>query len=204
MAQVSIRPKRALNVDFSDPYFDAVQSLLALADSPITGAQNINDLKAYKLGAASNTTSFDLIDQVIQPNTDPTVYPDNTAALTALKNGQIDGIVVDLGTAFYMISSASLSFVPNRLVIRSLPPGGWRAMTSAPTAAIAEVDPNKPATTSPTPMAMAAEAMPATAQVSFDPITTGYARRGRSDQAMIETQRIVANSRQFHRFALVK
>jgi polar amino acid transport system substrate-binding protein len=102
MAQVSIRPKRALNVDFSDPYFDAVQSLLALADNPITGAQNINDLKAYKLGAASNTTSFDLIDQVIQPNTDPTVYPDNTAALTALKNGQIDGIVVDLGTAFYM------------------------------------------------------------------------------------------------------
>jgi polar amino acid transport system substrate-binding protein len=102
MAQVSIRPKRALNVDFSDPYFDAVQSLLALADNPITGAQNINDLKAYKLGAAANTTSFDLIDQVIQPNTDPTVYPDNTAALTALKNGQIDGIVVDLGTAFYM------------------------------------------------------------------------------------------------------
>jgi polar amino acid transport system substrate-binding protein len=102
MAQVSIRPKRALNVDFSDPYFDAVQSLLALADNPITGAQNINDLKAYKLGAAANTTSFDLIDQIIQPSTDTTVYPDNTAALTALKNGQIDGIVVDLGTAFYM------------------------------------------------------------------------------------------------------
>ena len=44
------------------------------------------------------------------------------------------------------------------------------AMTSAPTAAIPEVDPNKPATTSPTPIAMAAEAMPATAQVSLDPI----------------------------------
>jgi polar amino acid transport system substrate-binding protein len=102
MAQVSIRPKRALAVDFSDPYFDANQAVLALADNSITSAQNINDLKSHELGAAANTTSFDLIDQVIQPTVEPRVYPDNATALTALKNGQIDGLVVDLGTAFYM------------------------------------------------------------------------------------------------------
>jgi polar amino acid transport system substrate-binding protein len=102
MAQTSIRPKRALAVDFSEPYFDANQAVLALADNPITDVQNINDLKSHPLGAAANTTSFDLVDQVIQPTVEPKVYPDNTAALTALKNGQVDGIVVDLGTAFYM------------------------------------------------------------------------------------------------------
>ena len=103
MAQISIRPKRALAVDFSDPYFNANQAVLALASNDaIAAVQNINDLKAFKLGAAANTTSFDLIDQVIQPTVEPAVYPDNTAALTALKNGQIDGIVVDLSTAFYM------------------------------------------------------------------------------------------------------
>jgi polar amino acid transport system substrate-binding protein len=102
MAQISIRPKRALNVDFSDPYFDANQAVLAMTPNAITGALNINDLKGYKLGAAANTTSFDLIEQIIQPTVDPTVYPDNNVALQALKNGQIDGLVVDLSTAFYM------------------------------------------------------------------------------------------------------
>jgi len=117
MAQISIRPKRALAVDFSDPYFDANQAVLALAsNTKIDAVQSINDLKAFKLGAAANTTSFDLIDQVIQPTVEPGVFPDNTAALTALKNGQIDGIVVDLGTAFYM-RDAQLSGKPEGKII---------------------------------------------------------------------------------------
>lgn len=102
MAQISIRPKRALNVDFSDPYFQANQALLALTPNAITGVQSINDVKGYKLGAAANTTSFDFIDTIIQPTVEPAVFPDNATALTALKNGQIDGIVVDLSTAFFM------------------------------------------------------------------------------------------------------
>ena len=73
MAQVSIRPKRALAVDFSDPYFDANQAVVALAsNTKIAAVQSINDLKTFKLGSAANTTSFDLIDQIIQPTVD---YP---------------------------------------------------------------------------------------------------------------------------------
>jgi polar amino acid transport system substrate-binding protein len=102
MAQISIRPERALAVAFTDPYFDSNQSLLALTPNDITGAASLADLKAYKLGAAANTTSFELIDTVIQPTTEPSVYPDNATALQALQNGQIDGLVVDLSTAFYM------------------------------------------------------------------------------------------------------
>ena len=74
-----------------------------------------------------------------------------------------------------MISSASLSFVPNRPTMTSFAPGGWREMISAPMAAIAEVPPSTPATISPTPMATAAEAMPSAAQVSRDPIVPEYA-----------------------------
>jgi len=102
MAQISITPQRAVAVDFSDPYFDSVQSLVALAGTPIASATSIADLKAYKLGAAANTTSYDLIQNAIQPTTAAAVYPDNDTAVTALQNGQIDGLVVDLGTAFYM------------------------------------------------------------------------------------------------------
>ncbi len=102
MAQISITDQRAQAVDFSDPYFDSLQSLIALGDNAITSATSTADLKTYKLGAAANTTSYDLIQSAIAPTTAALVYPDNNTALTALQNGQIDGLVVDLGTAFYM------------------------------------------------------------------------------------------------------
>ena len=102
MAQISITPERATAVDFSDPYFDSEQSLVVLQGTPIASATSIADLKQYKLGAASNTTSYDLIKNAIQPTTAPAVYPDNDTAVTALQNGQIDGLVADLGSAIYM------------------------------------------------------------------------------------------------------
>jgi polar amino acid transport system substrate-binding protein len=102
MAQISITPKRAQAVDFSDPYFDSVQSLVALQGTAITSATSIAELKGFKLGAAANTTSYDLIQNDIQPTTPAAVYPDNDTAVTALQNGQIDGLIADLGSAFYM------------------------------------------------------------------------------------------------------
>ncbi|HWH24815.1 MAG TPA: transporter substrate-binding domain-containing protein [Candidatus Limnocylindria bacterium] len=102
MAQVSIRAERAEAVDFSDPYFDSNQSLLALTGNDITGETTIEGLRGYRLGAAANTTSFELIENVIQPTTEPLVFPDNSTAKVALENGQIDGLIVDLGTAFYI------------------------------------------------------------------------------------------------------
>lgn len=102
MAQVSINPARAEAVDFSDPYFDSNQSIIAMTPNAITGATSISDLKGYTLGAARNTTSFDFIENVIQPTVEPRVLRNNADALRALQNGQIDGLVVDLGSAFYM------------------------------------------------------------------------------------------------------
>jgi polar amino acid transport system substrate-binding protein len=102
LAQISIRARRARAVDFSDPYFDANQAVLALTPNPITGAATIADLKAYKLGAAANTTSFDLIETVVQPDQEPSVFNDNAAAKQALENGQIDGLVLDVNTAIFI------------------------------------------------------------------------------------------------------
>jgi polar amino acid transport system substrate-binding protein len=102
MAQVSIRAERAEAVDFSDPYFGSNQSLLAMTRSPITEVTTIEGLKDFRLGAAVATTSFAYIENVIQPNTEIQVLSDNAAAVQALQNEQIDGLVVDLYTAFYM------------------------------------------------------------------------------------------------------
>lgn len=103
MAQISIRPERAENVTFSEPYFDANQSLLAMtANEAIMGTTTVEELKDLTLGAAVGTTSLQLIEEFIQPNTDPQVFNDNAAARQALEGGLVDGLVVDLNTAFYM------------------------------------------------------------------------------------------------------
>ena len=102
MAQISITPERAQAVTFSDPYFDSNQAVLALTPNAITAATSIADLKGYRLGAAANTTSFAFIENNIMPTVEPSVFPDNSAALQALQGNTVDAIVVDLSTAFYM------------------------------------------------------------------------------------------------------
>ena len=108
LAQISIRPALAKNVDFSDPYFDANQSLISMtkardgSPNPILNVTTIAGLKGFKLGAAVGTTSLDLIDNVIQPTVDPQVIGDDAVALRLLKSHQIDGLVTDLNTAFHM------------------------------------------------------------------------------------------------------
>ena len=102
MAQISIRPERAEAVDFSDPYFDANQSIIAMTGTPITEVTTIEGLKGFRLGAASFTTSSQLIDDVIQPTAEVQIFNSNADALQPLQSGTIDGLVVDLQTAFFM------------------------------------------------------------------------------------------------------
>jgi polar amino acid transport system substrate-binding protein len=105
MAQISIRPERAENVDFSDPYFDANQSLVANAGADITGVTGVADLKGYNLGAAVGTTSLQFIEEQIQPDNEPQVFNNNADLVTALNIGQIDGLVIDLGSAFFTVAA---------------------------------------------------------------------------------------------------
>ncbi len=102
LAQVSYSPKRAENADLSDSYYDVNQAVVGLRGTPIVGARSIDDLKHFKLGAQVGTTNYDYITQQIKPDSEPQVYTTENDALTALKNGQIDGLVVDFPTAWYM------------------------------------------------------------------------------------------------------
>jgi polar amino acid transport system substrate-binding protein len=102
MAQISAIPERAEAVTFSEPYFLSNQSLLALTPNEITAATTIAELQGFRLGAATNTTSFSLIEDVIQPTVEPSVFNDNAGALQALQGDVVDAIVVDLSTAFFM------------------------------------------------------------------------------------------------------
>jgi polar amino acid transport system substrate-binding protein len=100
--QVSVLPERTQAVDMSDGYYFVNQAVVALAASPIAKVTSISGLAGYKLGAQVGTTSYKTITDTIKPTKDPSVYDTNDAAIAALKANQIDGIVVDLPTAFYM------------------------------------------------------------------------------------------------------
>lgn len=103
--QISITPERAEVVDFSDGYYTVNQAVVAFNDSPIAGATTITELKEAKLGAQVGTTSLSFVTEVVQPTDETYVFNDTNDAKSALKNGQIDGIVVDLPTAYYVTAA---------------------------------------------------------------------------------------------------
>ena len=117
--QFSITPDRAEVVDFSDGYYQVEQAIIGAADSAAASATSIGDLKDLKLGAAIATTSLDYLEEVVQPSTDAAVFDDNVAAKSAFDAGQIDGIVFDLPTAYYITAVE----IPDASILGVLPRG---------------------------------------------------------------------------------
>ena len=111
--QISYTPARAKALAFSASYYNVNQSIVGLKGKPIASVRSIAGLRQYKLGAQLGTTSYQYIVNNIKPERSPAVYDTNDAAVAALKNGQIDGLVVDLPTAFYVTAVQ----VPNGKII---------------------------------------------------------------------------------------
>ena len=118
--EFSITPERRTAVDFSSPYYLVRQTVITTKGSKIAAAKSIADLKSAKLGAQVGTTSYQAITDLIKPSGQPQVFNNNDDALAALKNGTIDGIVVDLPTAFYMTGAQ----LDNGVIVGQLPQVG--------------------------------------------------------------------------------
>lgn len=103
--QISITPARKKAVDFSDGYYTVDQAVIALKGSSIAKAKSVTDLAHAKLGAQVGTTSLTAIQSVIKPSVEAMVYNDTNDGKNALQNHQVDGIVADLPTAFYLSSA---------------------------------------------------------------------------------------------------
>jgi polar amino acid transport system substrate-binding protein len=115
--EFSITDERKKAVDFSAPYYDVTQAVIALKTSKIAGARTIGALKDAKLGAQVGTTSYKAITDVIKPNAQPAVYNNNDDAKKKLEDGSIDGLVLDLPTAFYVTSAE----IANSVIVGQLP-----------------------------------------------------------------------------------
>lgn len=102
LQQYSITPERQEAVDFSSPYYSTAQTVITVAGSKAAEAKSLADLKGLLIGAATGTTSFSAIEKVIMPTAGAQAFNSNDDAKAALANGQVDAIVVDLPTAFYL------------------------------------------------------------------------------------------------------
>ena len=102
LQQYSITEERKASVDFSSPYYYTAQTVITVAGSAAEGVTDLAGLKDLLIGAQTGTTSLKAIEEIIKPNGGAQVFNSNDDAKAALANGQVDAIVVDLPTAFYL------------------------------------------------------------------------------------------------------
>jgi polar amino acid transport system substrate-binding protein len=125
--QISISPVREKAVDFSAPYYTANQAVVVLKDSDAASAQSLEELEDAQLGVQIGTTSLEAAEEEIEPSSRPEVFNTSNDVVQALKNGQIDAVVVDLPTALYLTAVQ----VPEATVVGQFSaPGGdrWGAL----------------------------------------------------------------------------
>jgi polar amino acid transport system substrate-binding protein len=103
--EISITPVREKAVDFSAPYYSANQAVVALEGSKAAKAKSLAELKDTKIGVQINTTSLSTVDEEIEPSNKPEVFNGSGDVVTALKNGQVEAVVVDLPTALYLTAA---------------------------------------------------------------------------------------------------
>jgi len=125
--QISISDQRKRAVDFSEPYYESPQAVIAQKKSPAAGAASLADLKDTQLGVQIGTTSLDAVQASIQPSKQPKVFDDSNATVTALKQNQVEAVVTDLPTALYLTAAE----IPSATVVGQFSaPGGdtWGAL----------------------------------------------------------------------------
>ncbi len=117
--EFSITDERKQAVDFSPPYFDVTQAVVAVKTSPAAQVKTLAGLKGLKLGAQVGTTSYTAA-TTLNPNV--AVFNNNDDAKAALSNGQIDALVLDLPTAFEVQSELT-----DGVIVGQLPNGTEKA-----------------------------------------------------------------------------
>nr|WP_211693280.1 basic amino acid ABC transporter substrate-binding protein [Natronomonas halophila] len=95
MSAMTINDERAEEVDFSDPYFTAYQTVLVLDDGNITSKE---DLKGTQVGVQKGTTGEAAAEGLQEEfDGDLTIesYDQITGAFDALLNNQVDAVIND-------------------------------------------------------------------------------------------------------------
>jgi polar amino acid transport system substrate-binding protein len=90
---MTITEERAENLNFSDPYYDASQSLIVLTDS---GIESLEDVSGEALGVQAATTGQDFAEENAPEDTEIQEFPSGPDLFTAMRAGQIVAGLQDL------------------------------------------------------------------------------------------------------------
>jgi polar amino acid transport system substrate-binding protein len=91
-SQVTITEERDRVVDFTEPYFEANQGILARQGVTVN---SLADAKNLQWGAQLNTTGATFIEDKIQPAKEARIFDRTVDAFQALNAGQIEAILLD-------------------------------------------------------------------------------------------------------------
>lgn len=100
IATMTGTPERAKIVDFSNPYFNAGQSLLVVKGSKIKNVHDLNHKGITVLGTVGSNSVINI--KKVAPNARVLQLQDYAQALTALKSGQGDALTTDNGILYGM------------------------------------------------------------------------------------------------------
>ncbi|NLE99221.1 MAG: amino acid ABC transporter substrate-binding protein [Propionibacterium sp.] len=118
--QYTITDERKQAVDFSSPYYQASQAVVAIEGGAVDGVDSLAGLKDLTLGAMAGSTSAATIVEAVQPNVEPLLYNSNEDAVAALQANLIDALVLDLPTAYY----ATGVYIEDSFIVGELPAAG--------------------------------------------------------------------------------
>lgn len=102
IAGMTVTEERKNMVDFSDPYYEAVQDVLVPAGSAIATA---DDLKGLKIGVQLGTTGEFIADEI--EGAEVSAYNKAVDAVNDLNNGRVDCVIVDKNPAEVFASQFS-------------------------------------------------------------------------------------------------
>lgn len=103
--QISATPAREKAVTFSDGYYDVQQGVVALKNGTYANATSVAELKKARIAVQVGTTALQAVQNQIKPDSQPKIFNTQIDAVNALKNKQVDLLLVDLPTAFYVTAA---------------------------------------------------------------------------------------------------
>lgn len=108
---MTITEDRAENLGFTDPYFDAEQSLLVTRDNAGTYA-SLDDLAGQRIGVQAATTGQRYAEENAPEDAEIVEYPDSSALFQALQGGEIAAILQDFPVnAFFATQNDTVTVV---------------------------------------------------------------------------------------------
>lgn len=90
---MTITEEREKNLDFSEPYYDSLQSLLVPEDSDI---QSIEDLADKIVGVQQGTTGQNYAEENVPGSAEVRAYPSDAELFPALQSGAVGAVLQDL------------------------------------------------------------------------------------------------------------